>query len=349
MVNINCQSIADDITTAEGIRNTIRATLSASPTPQDLWTRLAEIGVQNREIARLQGLLDDCQRRWAAAYEAEVVVYDLAPGPTPPRQARLWLMDGGVPTVIETVPVTGTTLQFVTRMDRGPFGLTIEDPSVPGMDFRSGPVMELYRNSPQDPSGRIEIVVGPQVTFTEGDLNEWVGGVSLPQQTTIATADPGVSIELTLANLSVNLKTAGRISLAASGTAAVTAAALGSQLAPFTLEVPLSIGLPVTPDLGRICDLLVRGVPKLTADGPVGAILESVSNVVRDFAAAQALPIVGEALNRVLTQVMADIFGLDVLPEGAVPSLRGFDIQTTGVTLTATLGTFGDALSTYKP
>ena len=101
---------------------------------------------------------------------------------------------------------------------------------------RFGPLDELPRISPDNPTGRIEIVIGPPQSFTAADLNRWFGA-SLPQHTTTAlTGDVPGNVEPTVdAGVSARAK---HDSAGGSGTANVTGAPWGSQLLPFEVGSP---------------------------------------------------------------------------------------------------------------
>jgi hypothetical protein len=205
-----CQPIANTLGTLQSQRDSARAALPSIASPAQRWTTLAEIGDLTRQIEQKQRELDDCQRTHAAVYEAELVAFDTANAPPPSRVARLWkLEEAGAPTILESSPVQAGQLTFPTPTDTGLLGITIEEtgnPAVQGLDFRSGPITELPRKAPDDPSGRVEIVLGPQFTFTTGDLERWLQAAPLPLHTSTsigsdAAAALGGNVDITVANL----------------------------------------------------------------------------------------------------------------------------------------------------
>ncbi len=347
-LNPACQPFATAIAALETQRATIQAGLGAL-TPIDRWKALVLIGDLNRQILDQQEQLDACERQHLADYEAEVVALDTSGGPPASRMARLWSMDE-VPTELENAPVVGGVFHFASRLSGTSVGITIEEtgnPSVQGVDFRSGPLEELPRTSPADPGGRVEIVVGPTLNFAERDLIRWLQGIEIPT-TSIEIPTLGGKADITVSNLTVALL-AGAIDVVASGTASITGPLWGSQLAPFKLEVPISLSLPLTPDSDRGCDLLIQGSPSLTVSGPLGSVLTTLTQLLVDLIAGQSLPILRKAFNRAIPPAVATIFGLEKPPRLALISLRKFEITPAGVTIQPTIGAFGDALSTFMP
>jgi hypothetical protein len=272
-------------------------------------------------------------------------------------------MDGNAPTVVEEAALQGGAFSFTSQLgaaqDRIPLGITVDEtnnPSIAGLDFRSGPLSELPRAAPNDPAGRIEIVLGPTVRLSADDLADWLAAIPLPQTGSIpitgmylAGADVAASAEITLAQLDATLA-AGRVHLAAAGTARVSGLPLmGSLSAPFSLDVPLALALPQTPDTDQVCDILTRGTPQLDIGGPLGPILTAALPLLLNHVGGQALPRLRAALNEYLPFAIAAPFGLRALPAGAVPSVRRFEITPTEITLAATIGAFGDLLSTFQP
>jgi hypothetical protein len=347
-LNPACQQFATAIVTLEATRATVRAGLGAL-TPIDRWKALVQIGDLDRQILDQQEQLDTCERQHQADYEAEVVALDTSGGPPVSRTARLWSMDE-VPTELEDASVVGGVFQFASGLSNASVGITIEEtgnPSVQGVDFRSGPLEELPRTSPADPGGRIEIVVGPALHFAERDFNRWLQGVEIPT-TSIEIPTLGGRADITVSNLTVALLT-GAIDVVASGTANIAGPLWGSQLAPFKLEIPISLSLPLTPDSDRGCDLLIQGSPSVTVSGPLGSVLTAITQLLVDLIAGQSLPILRKAFNRAIPPAVAAIFGLEKLPRLALISLRKFEITPTGVTIQPTIGAFGEALSTFMP
>jgi hypothetical protein len=346
-----CQPIATMIANLETQRDTVRATLSALA-PLDRWKALATIGDLSRQIVDQQRQLDECQRQNASAYEAEVVVLDTSAGPAASRTAKLWQIDGDAATVLETATVGPGGLSFTSQPDSNALGITIEEtgnPAVQGVDFRSGLIAELPRKAPNDPSGRVEIVVGPPVTFTAADVEAWVAAVELPFQSSTPLSGPVQGdVGITVTTLAVTLG-AGALVVAASGTATVTGALWGAQRVPFAVNVPLSLSLPVTPDVARVCDVMLAGSPTITVGGQLGAILTPLLPFFANLVGAQALPTLRKELNRVLPAAVAAAFGLARPPRGAVVSVRQFEITPAALTVTPALGAFGEALTTFQP
>jgi hypothetical protein len=344
-----CQLIANNITGLEGIRAGLQAGLAASP-PLDRWKARVQIGDLTRQIAGLQRDLDKCQRTNLAPYEAEVVVYDTTNAPLGTRTARLWSMTGDVPTELESNPLVGGSFQFATDPAGAPIGITIEEtgnPAVQGVDFRSGSLEELPRNAPEDPSGRIEIVVGPTLTFTSEELTGWLDTVAVPISTSTDLPPPtGGRADITVSSVSVKL-VPGAIDITAVGTANVSGAMWGSQLAPFKLELPVSLGLPHTPDSAYGCDVLLQGSPSLTVGGALGSVLTMIAQTLVDFVGGQSLPIFRKAINRALPEAVAAIYGLGKPPRNSVVSLRRFEITPAAVVIEPTISAFGDVLSTF--
>src|SRR5215217_5143504 len=101
-----CQPIANAIAALEVNRDAIRAGLPGSP-PLNLWQALAAIGDLERQIADQQIQLDACQRQHAAAYEAQVVIFDTTGAPPASRKASLWRIDAGDATLLEESALSG--------------------------------------------------------------------------------------------------------------------------------------------------------------------------------------------------------------------------------------------------
>jgi hypothetical protein len=343
-----CQPIANAIAALETQRATVKAGLAAL-TPVDRWKALVQIGDLSRQIADQQLQLDQCQRQLHASYEAEVLVFDTSNTPPGSRTARLWSMDG-VPTELESAALVGGAFQFATHPTGAPIGITIEEtgnPAVQGVDFRSGPLDELPRKAPEDPSGRVEIVVGPTVTFTTEVLTGWLKAIAVPLFTSNDIPPPtGGRVDITVSSLSLTLLS-GAIDIIASGTANVTGPMLGSILAPFKLELPVSLGLPHTPDPENGCDVMMQGSPSLTVSGTLGGILNPLAQFFVDFVGGQAVPVFREAINGAIPSAVAAIYGLDSPPQHSIVSLRRFEVTPAGVTIAPVIGAFGDVLSTF--
>lgn len=348
-VHPSCVPIASAIPPLLAQRDGVLATLATLP-PLDRWKALAEIGTLDRQIAEKQLQLDECQRQNQAGYEIEVVVLDTAAGPTPSLVGRLWNMSDGTPTLVTSQPVVSGAVAFATPPAGAPLGVTIQDsgPGAQGPDFRFGPLDELPRISPDNPTGRIEIVIGPPQSFTAADINRWFGA-SLPQHTTTAlTGDVPGNVELTVSTLEISLGQ-NTIQLEAAGTANVTGALWGSQLVPFEVGLPLRFVLPPTPETDRLCDVAMTGSPTLSASGLLGSVLSALVPFLRTFVGGGNLPALRSALNEVLPRAVGAAFGLEELPPGAVASLRRIQVTPTAITIVPSLGAFGDALSTFQP
>jgi hypothetical protein len=349
-LNAQCQPFANAIA---GLETTLAGVQAGLPglAPIDRWKALAQIGDLKRQILDQQARLDECQRAHQASYEAEVVILDTSNAPPGSRTARLWLM-AGVPTELESAVLVGGSFQFATHPSGAPIGITIEEvgnPAVQGVDFRSGSLEELPRKAPGDPSGRVEIVVGPTLTFTAKELSGWLDAIAVPLHTSNDIPPPfGGTVDITVSSLSVTLLP-GVIAIVASGTANVSGPLWGSQLAPFKLELPISLGLPHTPDAAYGCDVLIQGSPSLTATGPLGGILTTLAQTFVDFVGGQSLPVFREAINRALPSAVAAMYGLDRPPSSSVVSLRSFEVTPTEVSIEPTIGAFGDVLSTFMP
>jgi hypothetical protein len=347
-----CLPFANTIASLETTRDTVRSGLPGLG-PLDRWKALAQIGDLTRQIEDARVQLDDCQRLHAVSYEAEVVILDTTSSPPATREASLWQLDGPTPVLLEKAPLSATGLGFITPSPEGPLGITIAEtgnPAVQGLDFRSGPLEELPRKSPGDPAGRVEIVIGPTLTFDLDELRGWLGTVPLPSHTTSSISSGPFSgeVDITVANLGVTLA-AGKIRLSAAGTAAVTGPLLGSQVAPFNIDVPLRLGLPLAPGGDYGCNIQLAGTPSLTVGGQLGTVLNPMAQFFFDFTGGLALSVFRDRINEALPPAIALIFGLEDLERVPVISLRRFEITPAAVTIQPTLGAFGDVLSTYQP
>jgi hypothetical protein len=347
-----CLPIANAIASLETQRDTVRSGLPGLG-PLDRWKALAQIGDLTRKIAVAQVQLDDCQSLHAVSYEAEVVILDTTSSPPAVREASLWQLDGPSPVLLEKAALSATGLAFITPSPEGPLGITIAETgnaAVQGLDFRSGSLEELPRKSPGDPGGRVEIVIGPTLTFDLEELRGWVGTVPLPSHTTTPiTAGPFAGqVDITVASLGVTLA-AGKIRLSAGGTAAISGPLLGSQVAPFSIEVPLRLGLPLAPGSDYGCNVQLAGTPSLTVGGQLGTVLNPMAQFFFDFVGGLALSVFRDRINEALPRAIALIFGLEDLERVPVISLRRFEIAPTFVMIQPTLGGFGDVLSTFNP
>ena len=153
-----CQPIATSLAELESQRDAARAALSGLA-PAERWLAFAKIGELDRKLAEGQRQLDDCQRRQAARYDAELAVFDLSGGTSGARSATLWRMGDDEPAVLETTPISAGAFSFAAPPADATLGLTIQEtgnPPVTGLDFRSGPLHELPRSAPSDPSARVE-------------------------------------------------------------------------------------------------------------------------------------------------------------------------------------------------
>ena len=100
-IDPTCQPIAASLAELERQRDAARATLDGLA-PAERWQAFATIGERNRKLAEGQRQLDECQRRQAARYDAELAVFDTGGGSPGSRSATLWRMGDGEPAVLET-------------------------------------------------------------------------------------------------------------------------------------------------------------------------------------------------------------------------------------------------------
>ncbi|HEU4355081.1 MAG TPA: hypothetical protein VFT27_05780, partial [Actinomycetota bacterium] len=199
---------------------------------------------------------------------------------------------------------------------------------------------------------RIEIVLGPVLTFTADQIEGWLSALSLPQHTSTPLNTPlfSASADIVWSGVGMRLAT-GTMRFTATGTVTVTGPLVGTQSAPFSLELPIRFGLPVTPGTGIGCDVLLAANPNpsLTVGGQLGAIINPIAPFFFDFCGGMALDVIRGTLDDVLGESIARLFGLTDLSKVPVISLRHFDITTSTVTIQPALGAFGDLLSTYVP
>lgn len=350
-IDPECEPTATRIAALQATRDSIRAGLPSLP-PLDRWKGLAQMGDLSRQIAQQQIQLDDCQRQHEAPYEAEIVIFDTTGGPPSTRQATLWLLDAGSATVLQQTELSGGGLAF-TPPSAGPVGITIQqtEPPMRGVDFRSGPLEELPRKSASDPSGRIEIVVGPVLTFTVDEIRGWLSTLSLPQRTSTTLSTPiPATVDIIWSAVGMRLG-AGTIRLSASGSVSIAGPLFGGQSAPFTLEVPFRFGVPVTPGTGIGCDVVMAADPgpSLSVGAPLGEYVNPIAPLFFDFCGGMALDVLRGEIDDVLRESTARLFGLTDLSKIPIVSLRHFDITPSAVAIQPTLGAFGDILSTYIP
>jgi len=103
-IDATCQPIAASLAELESQRDEVRATL-ASLAPTERWHAFAMFGELDRKLAEGQRQLDECQRRQAARYDAELAVFDTSGGSPGSRSATLWRMGDRDPAVLETCGV----------------------------------------------------------------------------------------------------------------------------------------------------------------------------------------------------------------------------------------------------
>lgn len=356
------------LTDAQNLEQDIANLLASLPNdPLGRWNALAQIGEKRRQLAKKRLEILAWREQNSAGYEATLVVYDLSGASPPPRLVRLWRMDGASPVVLEDAHVslapdpnapgvfTGS-LQLTNAREGVPVALTVQEDgaaAAAGLDLKTGQMEELPPLKASDPSGRIELVLGPVLTLTVDDVQDWLRSVPLPLQTsvpipTLPMFGESAPAELTVTNLDVTLQQ-NRIRITGSGTARTSNALVGSLSAPYTLELPITLGLPLSPDAPQLCDVVVRGTPNLSVGGPLGPILSAILPFIVNFLATATLPHLRTVLDRELPLAVASVFGLDGPLEGTTPSLREFSITPTEITLSAALGAFGTVLSDYRP
>jgi hypothetical protein len=179
-------------------------------------------------------------------------------------------------------------------------------------------------------------------------------GGPLPQQTQIPVptlpilGGADATADVTLATLDAALYP-DRIRIVGSGTARANGPLVGSLSAPFTLEVPITLGLPLTPDTDRVCDVVVRGTPNLTVGGTLGSMLTPIMPLLINFVAAASLPRLRDALNAQIPRAVAALFGLEQVPPHSVVTLREFTVTPSEIGIGAAIGAFGNVLSTFQP
>ena len=348
-IDPTCQPIAASLAELERQRDAARATLGALA-PAQRWQACATIGECDRKLAEGQRQLDECQRRQAARHDAQLAVYDTSGGPPGSRSATLWRMDDGKPAVLETAPIDAGAFSFAAPSPDATLGLTIQEtgePAVTGPDFRSGPLRELPRTAASDPSTRVELVLTPIVALGEEEVAGLLGALAVPIRTSTPLAAPIGNLDVEVGVLAATLL-AGEIHLRATGTATARGAG-GAVSAPFSLELPLAVVLPVTPDLDHAIELRRTGSPSLTASGALGALLTSLAPLVGGFVADAALPGLRQAIDDAVPRAVAATFGLVDLPRGSVVSLRRVEVTPGALTIAAALGAFGSVLSTFEP
>jgi hypothetical protein len=349
-IDPTCQPIAASLAELESERDAARATLDRLA-PTERWQAFATIGECDRKLAEGQRQLDECQRRQVARYDAELAVFDTSGGSPGSRSATLWRMGDGEPAVLETAPIDEGAFSFAAPPADATLGLTIQetgDPAVTGLDFRSGPLHELPRTAPSDPSARVELVSTPIIALGEEDVARLLGSLALPLRTSTPLAAPIGSFDVEVSALAASLLV-GEIHLHATGTATAGGGAGGAVSAPFSLELPLAVALPVTPDLDHTIELRRTGSPTLTASGALGALLTPLAPLVGGFVADAALPGLRRAIDDAVPRAVAATFGLVDLPPGSVVSLRRVEVAPQALTIAAALGAFGNVLSTFEP
>ena len=356
------------LTTAQGLEQEIVNLRASLPTdPLDRWKVLTEIGDKKRELEKTRLEIIQWRDQNAAEYEAALVVYDTSAAAPAPRLVRLWRLDGVAPAVVEEqrVPLTADpnhpgkssgTLKLNSVLTGVPIALTIQPDAAEaadGLDLNTGKLGELPRLKASDPSGQIELVLGPVLTLTADDLKDWLRSVPLPLHTSVPipalpVVGESAPAELTVTSLDATLHQ-DRIRIVGSGTARTSNSLVGSLVAPYTLEVPITLGLPLSPDAEQLCDVVVRGTPNLDVGGPLGPILSAILPFIVNFIATATLPYLRDVLDRELPGAIASMFGLDSPPEHATVSLRQVRITPAEITISAALGAFGTVLSTYTP
>ena len=153
----------------------------------------------------------------------------------------------------------------------------------------------------------------PIIALGEEDVARLLGALALPIRTSTPLAAPIGSLDVEVSALAATLL-AGEIHLRATGTATARGAGGGAVSAPFSLELPLAVALPVTPDLDHAIELRRTGSPSLTASGALGALLTPLAPLVGGFVADAALPGLRQAIDDAVPRAVAATFGLVDLP-----------------------------------
>lgn len=337
-VPTQCQHIADEITTLEGERESVKGL-----TTHEKWAALHRNALILKQITQKRAQLEQCVASNTTGYETEVVVLDVTGAAVLPADGRLWnLAPPATQAVVESKSVHNGRISFVHAgsIPNRSIGISIHEganPTFNGPLFRSGPFASLPPGSPGDPAGLIEIGI--------------VAGVPVSSAALMASLPPASSIPVPtgVAVTSVALSLgSGTATLLVGATLTASLGFLGPLIIPFTYALTFAIAPSFNMNVvTEVCVLTPTGAGSITTPlgGVANFILGFIAPSIEPMLTTTVVGAVQGALNSIIIATAATAVGLPALPAGVVVSMRRIVITPAGVSLFPAVGAYGGLLN----
>jgi hypothetical protein len=339
-----CQGLASDVAALEAADQALRAQLT-NLTGAAAWATLAQLGQGRLALERKRTELQTCIRHNTAAFQANLIVMDLAPPPaaSPNRIAHLWEIAPVGPTRRETSTVQANAFSFTGPLPNQ-LGISIAttgDPDILGPDFRS--VAIAATNLPAQGAIRVEVVLGPVLRIEQAEISRWaavytqrshrIDGGSFQADISVMTA------EATLATGGIVVRLTGQVE---SGTFGL------SSRSAFSASATVGLVPSAAPGITDLCDLIT--VQSITVDLPdtFGGMSTLVS-LIRPELERILTEHLRAIIRRELSAAITNALVLSALPSDVTLSIRQLSIDPAAITFQPALGTIGTSLSTFTP
>jgi hypothetical protein len=337
-----CQDIAAELAQLQqqyADQSAAAAKLAGAPA----WAAAAALGTLRSKIQDTQSQLDSCVKTQTSALTGTVVVMDASGEGAPAAQnATLW--DLATTTSLEVAPIQAGAFGFADPLPAQP-AITLQttgDPTVNGLDFRSGPLPQ-----PEAPDTRIEIVLAPETTISPEQLASVLA--AFEWNTTIEAGSGGnvfgAPLTLNFGSLTAAFSQ-GLITLHGSGT-------LGGGLIPattFVATMTVSLVASVAAKADTIIEVALSGQQPVTASLSAGGInLSALVGVVGFGIGPPVQAAISNWANENVSAAVLQGFAVAALPAHVGITLRKFTVDQSGIAFQPALGTIGTALSTWKP
>jgi hypothetical protein len=340
-----CADLAAEVQALEAAERSAREEL-AGMVGAAAWDALAHLAEVRHDLADTRTSLEECLAGHAAPWRIHFAVVHEAPPPlptgrvaqlyepgltSPTTQSRLahglFSFDGAVPT------------RFVVLVSSE--GL----PDITGPDFRTG-LIDATAVDGTHPL-RAEVVIGPEIEITSGDVARWAGAIQLPLQTDVSSTTSGQSAHITLRMLAATLGT-GTLELSGNGTVDWTAG-LGFDLpsSPFTVTLSVAVHLPAAATAVEPFQLSVVAGPDVQVSGLPGALVAFGLPLVRASLEAMFVEQVQNALEQGVRALVAGAFALENLPQDVTLCIRSLRAGDRTLTFQPAIGAMGTQLSTF--
>jgi hypothetical protein len=317
------------------------------------WTELAQAGPLLLQLDTEREELAACIKTHSAALTASVVVIDASGSQAPSTQtATLWDLTSTGPVTVETVPIQAGAFGFAGPV---PASAAVSlapdsagDPSLIGVDFRSGPLPQPLAVTP-----RVEIVIAPKLTVSAQKLRGWASTFQSTPQDIGAGGFLGrlqavvTAPTITFTTGAVRVDLTGTVTRASGGAGAFLN--LPSSM-PFAAGIALSLA-PGTDPYGReLVAVTLAGQNPIVLNLPgTQVIVDTILPLVTPFVGEQIRTSLSASINQLVPAAIERGLALASLPPATQLSLRSVAISEAGITIQPVLGAFGTLLSTFQP